>query len=121
MSHRRAVLHDMTDADRLVRGIAERQHALIARAQALGVGLTARMIQRRVESGRWAVVYEGVYRIAGTPDSVDQRRLAAVLAVGPDAAVSHRAAADVWGLWWSKPPIVEITTTRDRSPELDGV
>jgi hypothetical protein len=52
---------------------------------------------------------------------MSQRRLAAVLAVGSLAAVSHRAAAEMHGLWTSTPPTVEISTNREHSPELDGV
>ncbi|HZP29935.1 MAG TPA: DUF559 domain-containing protein, partial [Acidimicrobiia bacterium] len=48
-------------------------------------------------------------------------RLAAVLAVGGMAAVSHRAAADLHGLWTSQPPAIEITTTEKLSPDLEGV
>jgi predicted transcriptional regulator of viral defense system len=111
----------MSGIERKITQLAESQHGLISRAQALELGLSAEAIQRRLSCGRWTAIHEGVYRVGGSVASLAQSRLAAVLAVGPVAAVSHRAAADVWGLWWSNPPMIEITTTRDQSPELDGV
>ena len=101
--------------------IADRQRGLITRAQASSIGLDSDRIQYRLDSGRWTQVHENVYRVGGAPDSVELRRLAAVLAVGPVAAVSHRAAAEMHGLWTLASPVVEITTTRDQSPELDVV
>jgi hypothetical protein len=102
----------MLTPDRHVAELAQRQRALITREQAARAGFTDDEMPGRLDRGLWIRAFESVYRIGGSPDSVDQRRLAAVLAVGPDAAVSHRAAADVWGLWWSNPPVIEITTTR---------
>jgi hypothetical protein len=43
-------------------------------------------------------VHPGVYRLAGVPDSLEARLLAACLATGPRAVVSHRAAAAHWGI-----------------------
>jgi hypothetical protein len=67
------------------------------------------------------VEYDNVYRLAGAPKTPSQRRLAAVLAVGALTAVSHRAAAEMLGIWVSTPPTTEISTTRAHSPELEGV
>src|SRR5262249_36940667 len=64
--------------------------------------------------------HAGVYRIGAAPATTAQLRLAAVLAVDGLAAVSHRAAADLYGLWWAAPPALEITTTQEHSPDLGG-
>jgi hypothetical protein len=101
-----------------IASFAERQHGLISKQQALEAGLDRHRIQHRLTIGRWVVMHENVYKVAGVPDSPRQRILAAVLAVGPLTAASHRSAAELHGLWTPKPAVVEITTTRDRSPEV---
>jgi hypothetical protein len=47
--------------------------------------------------------------------------LAACLAIGPEAAASHRSAAVLHDLLRYREPPVEVSTNRLRSPELDGV
>jgi hypothetical protein len=108
-------------ADKFLAALADRQHGLVTSEQALGAGLRPHQIHDRLRSGRWIVMYDNVYRYAGAPRTLSQRRLAAVLAVGSLSAVSHRAAAEMYGLWASTPPTVEVSTTRDHSPELEGV
>lgn len=84
--------------DHLVAAIAAGQHGLITHAQALATGATSDMIQHRLEMGRWEQLQRAVYRVAGAPHTWHQSLMASVLAGGPDTAVSHRAAARLWGL-----------------------
>jgi hypothetical protein len=58
----------------------------------------------------------GVYAEAGTPDSWERSLMAACLAAGRGAVVSHRAAARLWGLSDVGGDLVEITVPRPRSP-----
>jgi Transcriptional regulator, AbiEi antitoxin/Protein of unknown function (DUF559) len=111
----------MDSRDRRLAMLAERQHGLFTKAQAESIGLSLNAIKRRLRSGRWVLTHEGVYRVGGVPPAAGQRMLAAVLAVGPLTAVSHRSAAELHGLWTPVPAVTEITSTRDHSPELDGV
>jgi len=101
--------------------LAAAQHAVLSRAQALALGASLQEIRHRVDVGAWRRVHAGVYAIAGSPKTYEQRLVAACLAIGPEAAASHRAAATVHGLLSYRDPPVEVTTTRLRSPELDGV
>jgi hypothetical protein len=66
-------------------------------------------------------VHVGVFRIGGAPQSYRQQLVAACLAVGPEAAASHRAAATVHELLRYREPPIEIVTNRQRSPEVAGV
>src|SRR5437879_1487345 len=111
----------MNHHDRDVAAAADRQHGLLTRAQAEAIGLNRSRIHRGLSSGRWELLYDRVYRVGGAPATTAQLRLAAVLAVNSLTVVSHRAAADLHRIWFSTPPIVEITTTDKLSPELDGV
>jgi hypothetical protein len=56
------------------------------------------MISHRLSTGRWRRLAPGIYAIAGAPDTFEQRALAACLASGPDAVLSHRSAGALWEL-----------------------
>lgn len=84
--------------DRELAALAAKQHGVISRRQLVDAGLGARTIQRWVEAGRLRRLYRGVYAYGGGPTSQRGRWLAAVLACGEDALLSHRSAAALWGL-----------------------
>jgi predicted transcriptional regulator of viral defense system len=101
--------------------LASSQLGLVRHAQAVELGMTERQIRYRVESGLWERVSLGVVRLRGAPQSREQALLAACFAIGPEAAVSHRSAATVLGLLRYRESLIEVTTTRRRSPEVRGV
>jgi very-short-patch-repair endonuclease len=92
--------------------LALRQHGLITRAQARALGVTDRMIGRRVESGWLERVEVGVFRVGAAPGTWRQRVMAAVLAAGPGAAASHLTAAALLGFEGARPGVVHVSTTR---------
>ena len=71
------------------------------------------MIHDRIASGRWTRAGRGVYVISGAPDSWVQKLHAAIAHAGDGSAVSHRAAATLYGLA-RFPRLIEITTPRYR-------
>lgn len=87
--------------------LAERQHGVVARAQLRGLGAGA--VRHSIESGRLHVVLRGVYAV-GRP-SLTRRGwwMAATLACGQGAALSHRSAGALWGIGREVGPI-EVTT-----------
>ena len=89
--------------------LAERQLGLFTRAQAHACGLDRSSLLRMVKAGRSVHVGKGVYRMCGVPRTWEQRALIAVLAAGPGAALSHRAAAALWSVPGFKPNRVEVT------------
>lgn len=101
---------------------AARRHGLVTRDAAFVAGMTRGALRQRVESGRWVEVHDGVYRVRGAPETWDQKLLAAVLAAGPLAAVSHRSAAIKWDLDGLGGRLVEVSVPYSRGmPPLDGV
>lgn len=61
-------------------------------------GLTAKAIAHRIKAGRLHPLRRGIYAV-GRPDVGRRGRwMAAVLSCGPDALLSHRSAAVLWGL-----------------------
>jgi very-short-patch-repair endonuclease len=78
--------------------LAGRQHGIVARRQLLALGFNAREIEHRVARRRLHLVMRGVYAV-GWPRLTRKRRwMAATLACGDDAALSHRSAAALWGI-----------------------
>jgi Transcriptional regulator, AbiEi antitoxin len=101
--------------------LATTQFGLVTRDQAVGVGLSDDQIRWRVRSGRWERVQPRVYRIAGAPDTWEQRIVAAILSAGPGAVASHLSAGVLWGLRQMTPEWVEVTVARIRQPQLRHV
>src|SRR5262249_39507957 len=85
--------------DRQAMDLAASQWSLITREQLLATGLSRNQIEHRLRCGVWIPVHDGVYRHRAATPSHSQRLVAAILAVGPLAAISHRAAADRHGIW----------------------
>lgn len=100
--------------DAAIARLAERQEGVVSRAQSARLGATRAMVASRVASGRWLRVHSGVYRLAGAPPSWRGSLIAACLAYGSGAAVSHRAAAALWRFPGFEEPVVELTVPRER-------
>jgi very-short-patch-repair endonuclease len=97
--------------------IAERQYGHITREQLLDLGLESRAVTRMAGSGRLIRVHHGVYAVGHPRPEAIAVTSAALLACGPDAAVSHQSAAALWNIIPRYPRIPEITTTTDRRRE----
>ena len=97
--------------------LAARQHSVITAAQCRGLGLSRDAVHRLVRRGLWEVVGPGVYRVCGTPLTWQSRAMAAALAAGPEALVSHRSAAHLWGLdGFGAPGRIEVIVRRHSRP-----
>jgi very-short-patch-repair endonuclease len=89
--------------------MAARQHGVIATRQLAQLGITHSAIRRRVAAGRLHRLHWGVYAVGHSRVSTHGRWLAAVLACGPDALLSHRSAAALWGIRSHPPGPVDVT------------
>jgi very-short-patch-repair endonuclease len=77
---------------------ARAQHGVLTRADLLGLGFSAKGIKHRLATGRLHVVSAGVYAVGRPELTPDGRWMAAVLACGDGAVLSHRSAAELWGI-----------------------
>jgi predicted transcriptional regulator of viral defense system len=84
--------------DRSIASIAGQQHGLISLAQLRTLGLAESTVQKRVQVGSLHRVHQGVYALGLRPGTLESKFMAAVLAGGPGAVLSHRSAAVLWGL-----------------------
>ena len=83
----------MFDYDRILHSIAMGHKGVVTRVQAFAAGIPREVLDRRVAAGVLIVLHDGVYRHAAVPYTQELRELAAVLAGGPDAVLSHQSAA----------------------------
>lgn len=97
-----------------IAALAASQYGLVTSMQLRLLGVTARMVAHRRRTAGWELVQPGVYRLGGVPATWRQALRAATLAAGPDAFVSHRAAAALWGFEGFTPWLVELTSPRWR-------
>jgi very-short-patch-repair endonuclease len=102
-----------------VRVIAASQHGVIARPQLLAAGVTNAAIDRALRSGRLHRLHQGVYSTqAPELASEDALLIAALLAAGDGAVLSHGTAAWRWQLIPARPTRIELAVPRDRRPPL---
>jgi very-short-patch-repair endonuclease len=70
----------------------------VSLAQLLALGLSQDAVERRARSGRLRRVHRGVYAVGGAVVPREGRWLAAVMACGEGAVLSHLSAAVLWNL-----------------------
>ena len=76
--------------------LVRRQHGVIAHDQLIALGYSPAAIKHRIAAGRLHPLWRGVYAVGRPEVSADGRRMAAVLACGEWAYLSHRSAAALW-------------------------
>ena len=78
--------------------LASRQHGVIARFQLLQLGVSDDAIDRWIAAGRLQPLFRGVYAVGHRAVTEAGRWMAAVLASGDGAVLSHASAAALWEL-----------------------
>jgi very-short-patch-repair endonuclease len=84
--------------DATIAGVAGRQHGVVTAAQLAAAGISPAGVDRRVAAGRLYRIHRGVYAVGHPNLSQEGRWMAAVLACGGGAVLSHRSAAALWGV-----------------------
>jgi predicted transcriptional regulator of viral defense system len=97
-----------------VSDLAGRQWGVVSAAQLRALGASRSAITRRVHAGQLHRLFPGVYSVGHASLAREGRRLAAVLACGPDAVLSHRTAAAHWGLLRTDQTRIDVTAPRGR-------
>ena len=110
----------MRSPDATAADLAATQHGLITYRQALEVGLSPAAVRTRADTGRWARVARGVYRIGGAPVTWQQRAMAAHLGAPPGNVTSHLTAGALADLDLVPPPLPYLTVERGRSLRWPG-
>jgi very-short-patch-repair endonuclease len=100
--------------DRAVAALAHTQHGVVTARQLAEIELTPTMVHHRVASGRLLRLHRGVYAVGHKRLRREGYWLAAVLAVGPGAVLSHRQAAALHGFRPANGTRVDVTTSTKR-------
>jgi predicted transcriptional regulator of viral defense system/very-short-patch-repair endonuclease len=103
--------------EQAVAALAHAQHGVVTVRQLQAIGLTPTMVHRRVASGRLLRLHRGVYAVGHKRLRREGYWLAAVLAVGPGAVLSHRQAAALHGFRPANGTTVDVTTNADRADQ----
>ena len=107
-------------ADELIAELAERQHGVLAYLQLRAIGVGRGGIEHRVKCGRLHRIHRGVYAVGHRILTPDGWRLAAVLAAGPGAVLSHESAADLWCIRDMARPLHVVSVPRHvRLPSVE--
>jgi Transcriptional regulator, AbiEi antitoxin len=99
--------------DQVVGGLADRQYGVVRREQLLAAGVGRGAIVRALDAGRLRPVFRGVYAVGHVALRREGWWMAALLACGEGAALSHRTAAMVWGLQTGPTLPIDVTTSTD--------
>jgi predicted transcriptional regulator of viral defense system len=104
--------------DLVIAWIANRQYGLVSLAQLEDLGMDRRTAAARVRSGRLHRIHRGVFAVGHRRGDLEAELLAAVLACGPDAVLSHGSAARLWGFWSDSDGEIQVIAPnrRGRSP-----
>lgn len=108
------------DDDRSLAALAARQHGVVGRSQLIDVGWSAGAIEKRIRGGRLHRLHAGVYAVGHRITSKEGRWMAAVLASGPETALSHWTAAALWMIRPHSRSIIDITSPQ-KSRSWDGI
>jgi very-short-patch-repair endonuclease len=98
--------------DAAVAAIAAQQHGVVAVRQLQSAGLKKTAIARRLKAKRLHPIFRGVYAVGHAGLSNEGRWMAAVLACGDGAVLSHRSAAELWGMLKPVGGPVHVTVPR---------
>jgi hypothetical protein len=82
--------------DEVIAALAGRQYGVVGRSQLTSAGFGERAIDHRIALGRLHPLHRGVFAVGHTVISREGAWLAAVLACGGSAVLSHRSAAALW-------------------------
>jgi very-short-patch-repair endonuclease len=89
---------------------------VLARSQLLALGMSRQAIGHRLRRRRLVAVRRGIYAIGSAELTQHGRWMAAVLACGPDAVLSHESAACLWGIRARETRGIEVSLPSNVNP-----
>ena len=101
--------------------LAREQHGVVSRPQLIGLGMGSRAIEGRLERGSLHRLHKGVYKVGYRRVGRKGRWMAAVLAGGEGAVLSHRSAALLWRLLPPRAESIAITCPPGRIVRRQGI
>jgi very-short-patch-repair endonuclease len=108
------------DDDRVIAELAQRQYGIVSREQLAEAGVGRAAVSARMRAGRLHQLHAGVYAVGHRVVPRAGLWLAAVLATGPDAVLSHWSAAALWMIRPNARSVIDVTTPH-KSRSWDGI
>lgn len=100
--------------DGAISDLARRQHGVLSRRQLVALGLGEDAIDWRLKRKRLLRVHIGVYAVGHLALTRNGRFMAALLACGEGAALSHFSAAVLWGILDDRGQAIHVTVEGNR-------
>jgi very-short-patch-repair endonuclease len=101
--------------------LARAQHGVLTRSDLLALGFSPKGIKHRVASGRLHPLAAGVYAVGRPELSPHGRWMASVLACGDEAMLSHRSAAELWGIGYEERGRIDVSIRRKSKISRKGI
>lgn len=89
--------------------LARNQHGVVSSDQLREIGYTRQAIHHRIRTGRLHPLHRGVYAVGRAYTTDHGRWMAAILACGADAVISHSSAAALWRMGHEESGLVELS------------
>jgi predicted transcriptional regulator of viral defense system len=102
--------------DARIAALARRQHGVVSFRQLRAIGLGEDAIAYRAKTGRLHRIHRGVYAPGHAILSLKAQFMAAALAAGDGAAISHAAAAHLLGLLSFNATRIDVSSSRRLQP-----
>jgi very-short-patch-repair endonuclease len=108
-------------AQRAAWALAKRQHWVITRQQLLRLGFSGRAIDLRIQRGRLHRIHAGVFAVGRPTLTQEGYFIAAVLACGEHALLSHMSAAVHWRILRRAAGSIHVTVPAGQAPRRPGI
>jgi hypothetical protein len=96
------------------------QDGVIARRQAVGLGISVDAMRHRVRSADWQRLHRGVYATFSGDRARETELWGALLRAGRGAALSHQTAAELYGMLKQPSSLIHVTVPITGNPARHG-
>src|SRR5215467_3995162 len=100
--------------------LASKQFGVVNREDLAITEVSWKWLRGRLATGEWKRVHRGVFRLGCNQPTLDEREMAALVAAGEGAVLSHKSAARRLGLDVPRDELVHITIHASRKAKVRG-
>jgi len=104
-----------------IAALAGRQHGVVSRSQLRTLGFSDSAITARLKFGYLQRLFRGTFAVGHSAVTRRARMLAAVLACGDHAVLSHRSAAELIGLSDRRQALIDVIPPTWAGREIQGI
>jgi very-short-patch-repair endonuclease len=109
------------DAEARIAELAEEQYGVVGLGQLEEIGWGGAAVRKRGQSGRLHRIHAGVFAVGHRSLGRRGEQMAAVLACGDGAVLSHGSAAELWGFGAGSAARIDVTAPNRRGRSPSGI